>query len=152
MSVPRINPSVNPGISPAHGVTRSSTLPPPNNNMGSARVNRQQSSDLSSSSSHSNSSNNQGNFGCSPGNQIVANVALNQGQAGSQSSNPSLNLNNSSMEGTGISLAQFMSPRRQANSGLATRARMSNKSFPPNIPTVSSPVGSSSGACNINND
>ncbi|NP_001395535.1 nuclear receptor coactivator 1 isoform 6 [Mus musculus] len=151
MSIPRINPSVNPGISPAHGVTRSSTLPPSNNNMVSARVNRQQSSDLNSSSSHTNSSNNQGNFGCSPGNQIVANVALNQGQAGSQSSNPSLNLNNSPMEGTGIALSQFMSPRRQANSGLATRARMSNNSFPPNIPTLSSPVGITSGACNNNN-
>ncbi|XP_049981790.1 nuclear receptor coactivator 1 isoform X2 [Alexandromys fortis] len=151
MSIPRINPSVNPGISPAHGVTRSSTLPPSNNNMASARVNRQQSSDLNSSSSHSNSSNSQGSFGCSPGNQIVANVALNQGQAGSQSSNPSLNLNNSPMEGTGISLTQFMSPRRQANSGLATRARMPNNSFPPNIPTLSSPVGITSGACNNNN-
>ncbi|XP_060221345.1 nuclear receptor coactivator 1 isoform X3 [Meriones unguiculatus] len=151
MSIPRINPSVNPGISPAHGVTRSPTLPPSNNNIVSARVNRQQSSDLNSGSSHSNPSNNQGNFGCSPGNQIVASVALNQGQAGSQSSNPSLNLNNSPMEGTGISLAQFMSPRRQANSGLATRARMSNNSFPPNIPTLSSPVGIASGACNNNN-
>nr|AAB01228.1 steroid receptor coactivator 1a [Mus musculus] len=151
MSIPRINPSVNPGISPAHGVTRSSTLPPSNNNMVSARVNRQQSSDLNSSSSHTNSSNNQGNFGCSPGNQIVANVALNQGQAGSQTTNPSLNLNNSPMEGTGIALSQFMSPRRQANSGLATRARMSNNSFPPNIPTLSSPVGITSGACNNNN-
>lgn len=152
MSIPRINPSVNPGISPAHGVTRSSTLPPSNNNMVSARVNRQQSSDLTSGSSHSNSSNSQGSFGCSPGNQIVANVALNQGQAGSQSSNPSLNLNNSPMEGTGISLSQFMSPRRQANSGLATRARMPNNSFPPNIPTLSSPVGITSGACNNNNN
>ncbi|MEJ1287254.1 nuclear receptor coactivator 1 [Cricetulus griseus] len=151
MSIPRINPSVNPGIAPAHGVTRSSSLPPSNNNMASARVNRQQSSDLNSGSSHSNSSNNQGSFGCSPGNQIVANVALNQGQAGSQSSNPSLNLNNSPMEGTGISLSQFMSPRRQANSGLATRARMPNNSFPPNIPTLSSPVGITSGACNNNN-
>lgn len=151
MSIPRINPSVNPGISPAHGVTRSSTLPPSNNNMVSARVNRQQSSDLNSSSSHSNSSNSQGNFGCSPGNQIVANVALNQGQAGSQSSNPSLNLSTSPMEGTGISLSQFMSPRRQANSGLATRARMSNNSFPPNIPALSSPVGITSGACSNNN-
>ncbi|XP_055482167.1 nuclear receptor coactivator 1 isoform X3 [Psammomys obesus] len=152
MSIPRITPSVNPGISPAHGVTRSPTLPPSNNNnMVSARVNRQQSSDLNSGSSHSNPSNNQGNFGCSPGNQIVASVALNQGQASSQSSNPSLNLNNSPMEGTGISLAQFMSPRRQANSGLATRARMSNNSFPPNIPTLSSPVGIASGACNNNN-
>nr|XP_048292605.1 nuclear receptor coactivator 1 isoform X3 [Myodes glareolus] len=151
MSIPRINPSVNPGISPAHGVTRSSTLPPSNNNMASARVNRQQSSDLNSNSSHSNSSNSQGSFGCSPGNQIVANVALNQGQAGSQSSNPSLNLSNSTMEGTGISLTQFMSPRRQANSGLATRARMPNNSFPPNIPTLSSPVGITSGACNNNN-
>ncbi|OBS78071.1 hypothetical protein A6R68_19541 [Neotoma lepida] len=151
MSIPRINPSVNPGISPAHGVTRSSTLPPSNNNMVSARVNRQQSSDLNSGSSHSNSSNNPGSFGCSPGNQIAANVALNQGQAGSQSSNPSLNPNNSPMEGTGISLSQFMSPRRQANSGLATRARMPNNSFPPNIPTLSSPVGITSGACNNNN-
>uniref|UniRef100_A0A0G2JZG4 Nuclear receptor coactivator n=1 Tax=Rattus norvegicus TaxID=10116 RepID=A0A0G2JZG4_RAT len=151
MSIPRINPSVNPGISPAHGVTRSSTLPPSNNNMVSARANRQQSTDLNSGSSHSNSSSSQGSFGCSPGNQIVASVALSQGQAGSQSSNPSLNLNNSPMEGTGISLAQFMSPRRQANSGLATRARMSNNSFPPNIPTLSSPVGITSGACSNNN-
>ncbi|XP_017657659.1 nuclear receptor coactivator 1 isoform X1 [Nannospalax galili] len=151
MSIPRINPSVNPSISPALGVARSSTLPPSNNSMVSARVNRQQSSDLNSSSSHGNSNNHQGSFGCSPGNQIVANVALNQGQAGSQSSNPSLNLNSSPMEGTGISLAQFMSPRRQVTSGLATRARMPNNSFPPNIPTLSSPVGITSGACNNNN-
>ena len=115
MSVPRVNPSVNPSISPAHGVARSSTLPPSNSNMVPTRVNRQQSSDLHSSS-HSNSSNSQGSFGCSPGNQIVASVALNQGQASSQSTNPPLNLNNSPMEGTGISLAQFMSPRRQVSS------------------------------------
>ncbi|XP_047302114.1 nuclear receptor coactivator 1 isoform X3 [Homo sapiens] len=150
MSIPRVNPSVNPSISPAHGVARSSTLPPSNSNMVSTRINRQQSSDLHSSS-HSNSSNSQGSFGCSPGSQIVANVALNQGQASSQSSNPSLNLNNSPMEGTGISLAQFMSPRRQVTSGLATRPRMPNNSFPPNISTLSSPVGMTSSACNNNN-
>ncbi|XP_004839504.1 nuclear receptor coactivator 1 [Heterocephalus glaber] len=151
MSIPRINPSVNPSISPAHGVARSSTLPPSNSNMVSTRVNRQQSSDLHSSSSHTNSSNNQGSFGCSSGNQIVANVALSQGQASSQSSNPSLSLNNSAMEGTGISLTQFMSPRRQVPSGLATRARMSNNSFPPNIPTLNSPVGMTSSGCNNSN-
>nr|XP_045004727.1 nuclear receptor coactivator 1 isoform X3 [Jaculus jaculus] len=151
MSVPRINPSINPSISPAHGMARSSTLPPSSNNMVSARVNRQQSSDLHSSSSHSNS-NNQGSFGCSPGNQIVANVALNQGQASSQSSNPSLNLSNSPMEDTGISLAQFMSPRRQVTSGLATRTRMPSNSFPPNIPTLNSPVGIANSACNNNNN
>ncbi|XP_012308741.1 nuclear receptor coactivator 1 isoform X3 [Aotus nancymaae] len=150
MSIPRVNPSVNPNISPAHGVARSSTLPPSNSNMVSTRINRQQSSDLHSSS-HSNSSNSQGSFGCSPGSQIVANVALNQGQASSQSSNPSLNLNNSPMEGTGISLAQFISPRRQVPSGLATRPRMPNNSFPPNISTLSSPVGMTSSACNNNN-
>lgn len=150
MSVPRVNPSVNPSISPAHGVARSSTLPPSSSNMVPTRVNRQQSSDLHSSS-HSNSSNNQGSFGCSPGNQIVASVALNQGQASSQSTNPPLNLNNSPMEGTGISLAQFMSPRRQVSSGLATRPRMPNNSFPPNIPTLSSPVSMTSTACNNSN-
>ena len=150
MSVPRVNPSVNPSISPAHGVARSSTLPPSNSNMVPTRVNRQQSSDLHSSS-HSNSSNSQGSFGCSPGNQIVASVALNQGQASSQSTNPPLNLNNSPMEGTGISLAQFMSPRRQVSSGLATRPRMPNNSFPPNIPTLSSPVSMTSTACNNSN-
>uniref|UniRef100_A0A7N9DBY9 Nuclear receptor coactivator n=1 Tax=Macaca fascicularis TaxID=9541 RepID=A0A7N9DBY9_MACFA len=149
MSIPRVNPSVNPSISPAHGVARSSTLPPSNSNMVSTRINRQQSSDLHSGS-HSNSSNSQGSFGCSPGSQIVANVALNQGQASSQSSNPSLNLNNSPMEGTGISLAQFMSPRRQVTSGLTTRPRMPNNSFPPNISTLSSPVGMTSSACNNN--
>ncbi|KFO23383.1 Nuclear receptor coactivator 1 [Fukomys damarensis] len=151
MSIPRVNPSVNPSISPAHGVARSSTLPPSNSNMVSTRVNRQQSSDLHSSSSHTNSSNSQGSFGCSPGNQIVANVALSQGQASSQSSNPSLSLNNSAMEGTGISLTQFMSPRRQVTSGLATRARMPNNSFPPNIPTLNSPVGMTSSGCNNSN-
>lgn len=150
MSIPRVNPSVNPSISPAHGAARSATLPPSNNNVVSTRVNRQQSSDLHSSS-HSNSSNSQGSFGCSPGNQIVASVALNQGQASSQSTNPSLNLNNSPMEGTGISLAQFMSPRRQVSSGLATRPRMPNNSFPPNIPTLSSPVSMTSTACNNSN-
>ncbi|KAM5316296.1 nuclear receptor coactivator 1 isoform 3-T4 [Glossophaga mutica] len=150
MSIPRVNPSVNPNISPAHGVARSSTLPPSNSNMVPTRVNRQQSSDLHGSS-HSNSSNSQGSFGCSPGNQIVASVALNQGQASSQSTNPSLNLNNSPMEGTGVSLAQFMSPRRQVSSGLATRPRMPSNSFPPNIPTLSSPVGMTSTACNNSN-
>ncbi|KAF5912994.1 hypothetical protein HPG69_008945 [Diceros bicornis minor] len=150
MSVPRVNPSVNPSISPAHGVARTSTLPPSNSNMVSTRINRQQSSDLHSSS-HSNSSNSQGNFGCSSGNPIVASVALNQGQASSQSTNPSVNLNNSPIEGTGISLTQFMSPRRQVSSGLATRPRMPNNSFPPNIPTLSSPVGMTSAACNNNN-
>uniref|UniRef100_A0A2K6LH71 Nuclear receptor coactivator n=1 Tax=Rhinopithecus bieti TaxID=61621 RepID=A0A2K6LH71_RHIBE len=149
MSIPRVNPSVNPSISSAHGVARSSTLPPSNSNMVSTRINRQQSSDLHSGS-HSNSSNSQGSFGCSPGSQIVANVALNQGQASSQSSNPSLNLNNSPMEGTGISLAQFMSPRRQVTSGLTTRPRMPNNSFPPNISTLSSPIGMTSSACNNN--
>lgn len=151
MSIPRVNPSANPSVSPAHGVSRSSTLPPSNSNLGSARVNRQQSSELHSSS-HNNSSNSQGSFGCSPGNQIVANVALNQGQTSSQSSNPSLNLNNSPMEGTGISLAQFMSPRRQVTSGLTTRSRMPNNSFPPNIPTLNSPVGMTSSACNNNSN
>ncbi|ELK27412.1 Nuclear receptor coactivator 1 [Myotis davidii] len=150
MSIPRVNPSINPTISPAHGLARSSSLPPSNSNMVSTRVNRQQSSDLHSSS-HSNSSNSQGSFGCSPGSQIVAGVALNQGQASSQSTNPSLNLSNSPMEGTGVSLAQFMSPRRQVSSGLATRPRMPNNSFPPNIPTLSSPGGMTSTACNNSN-
>nr|XP_023406259.1 nuclear receptor coactivator 1 isoform X5 [Loxodonta africana]XP_023406260.1 nuclear receptor coactivator 1 isoform X5 [Loxodonta africana] len=150
MSIPRVNPTVNPSISPAHSVARSSTLPPSNSNMAPTRVNRQQSSDLHSSS-HSNSSNSQGSFGCPPGNQIATSVALNQGQAGSQSSNPSLNLNNSSMEGTGITLAQFMSPRRQVSSGLAARPRMPNNSFSPNIPTLSSPVGMTNSACNNSN-
>lgn len=149
MSIPRVNPSVNPAISSAHGVARPSTVPSSNSSMVSTRVTRQQGSDLHSSN-HSNSNNNQGSFGCSPGNQIVASVALNQGQASSQSTNPSLPLNNSPMEGTGISLAQFMSPRRQVSSGL-TRPRMPNNSFPPNIPSLSSPVGMTNTACNNSN-
>ncbi|XP_074144467.1 nuclear receptor coactivator 1 isoform X5 [Sminthopsis crassicaudata] len=147
MSLPRINPSINPSISPAQGMARSSTLPPSNNSLVTPRVNHQPSSDLHSSSSNSNSNTSQGSFGCSSGNQVVASVALNQGQAGSQGSNHSLSLNNSPMDSTGITLAQFMSPRRQVSSGLATRPRMPSNSFSPNIPSLSSPISMAGSAC-----
>ncbi|XP_074066068.1 nuclear receptor coactivator 1 isoform X1 [Macrotis lagotis] len=147
MSLPRISPSVNPSISPAQSMTRSSTLPPSNNSIVTPRVNHQPSSDLHSNSSNSNSNTSQGSFGCSPGNQVVASVALNQGQAGSQGSNHSLNLNNSPMDSTGITLAQFMPPRRQVSSGLVTRPRMPSNSFSPNIPSLNSPIGMVGSAC-----
>uniref|UniRef100_A0A5F8GY70 Nuclear receptor coactivator 1 n=1 Tax=Monodelphis domestica TaxID=13616 RepID=A0A5F8GY70_MONDO len=147
MSLPRINPSVNPSVSPAQSLARSSTLPPSSNNMVTPRVNHQQSPDLHSNSSNTNSNNSQGSFGCSAGNQVVASIALNQGQAGSQGSNHSLSLNNSPMDSTGITLAQFMSPRRQVNSGLVTRPRMPNNSFSPNISSLSNPIGMVGSAC-----
>ncbi|XP_072489964.1 nuclear receptor coactivator 1 isoform X1 [Notamacropus eugenii] len=147
MSLPRINPSVNPSISPAQNMARSSTLPPSNSNMVTPRVNHQPNSDLHSNSSNSNSNTSQGTFGCPPGNQVVNSVALNQGQAGSQGNNHSLSLNNPPLDSTGITLAQFMSPRRQVGSGLVTRPRMPSNSFSPSISSLSSPIGMVGSAC-----
>lgn len=151
MSIPRVNPSINPAISPAHGVARASSLPPSNSTMASARASRQQSEDLHSSG-HSNSGGGggQGGFGCSPGGQMVAGVALNQGQANPQSTNPSLNLSHSPLEGPGMALAQFMSPRRQVSSGLAARPRMPTSSFPPSMPSAPGGLPGST-ACNSGN-
>ncbi|KAM4694443.1 nuclear receptor coactivator 1-like [Discoglossus pictus] len=146
MSLPRLSPSMNPTMSPAQGMTFSSITPPSSGSMLTSSLNQQP-----GTGHHISSSNTcQPNFGCSPGNQIGTNVALNQGQAGPQNSN-NLNLNNSPMSSPGISPPQFMSPRPRGSPGLVSRSRASGNPFSPPMPTMHSPVGISSTGCNNNN-
>ncbi|NXH21150.1 NCOA1 protein, partial [Bucco capensis] len=142
LALPRVSPSLNPSISPGQGMP----LPPSNGTMVGTNINQQPASGLhattSSTSSTNSSSTSQANFGCSPGNQIGANVALNQGQAGPQnSSNHTLNLNSSPMNSPGIPSGQFMSPRHRVSPGLVPRARVPTTPFSPPMPTMHSPVG-----------
>ncbi|XP_074803475.1 nuclear receptor coactivator 1 isoform X3 [Natator depressus] len=143
MPLPRVSPALNPSISPGQGMALSSAIPPSNSGMLATSVNQQPGSGLHSS----NSSTGQTSFGCSPGNQIGANVALSQGQAGPQNNNHLLNLNSSPMNSPGITPAQFMSPRHRVSPGLAPRPRMPSNPFSPTMPTMHSPVGMASSGC-----
>ncbi|KAM7173567.1 nuclear receptor coactivator 1 isoform 8-T10 [Macrochelys suwanniensis] len=140
MPLPRVSPALNPSISPGQGMALSSTIPPSNSGMLATNVNQQPGSGLHGS----NSSAGQTSFGCSPGNQIGANVALSQGQAGPQNNNHLLNLSNSPMNSPGITPAQFMSPRHRVSPGLVPRPRMPSNPF---SPTMHSPVGLASSGC-----
>nr|XP_009686558.1 PREDICTED: nuclear receptor coactivator 1 [Struthio camelus australis] len=138
LSLPRVSPSLNPSISPGQGMALPSSIPPSNGSMLATNVNQQPGSGLHSS----NSSTSQTSFGCSPGSQIGANVALSQGQAGPQNSNHTLNLSSSPMNSPGITPPQFMSPRHRVSPGLVPRPRVpSNNPFSPTMPTMHSPVG-----------
>ncbi|XP_074982417.1 nuclear receptor coactivator 1 isoform X8 [Caretta caretta] len=143
MPLPRVSPALNPSISPGQGMALSSAIPPSNSGMLATSVNQQPGSGLHSS----NSSTGQTSFGCSPGNQIGANVALSQGQAGPQNNNHLLNLNSSPLNSPGITPAQFMSPRHRVSPGLVPRPRMPSNPFSPTMPTMHSPVGMASGGC-----
>ncbi|XP_073191682.1 nuclear receptor coactivator 1 isoform X1 [Lepidochelys kempii] len=143
MPLPRVSPALNPNISPGQGMALSSAIPPSNSGMLATSVNQQPGSGLHSS----NSSTGQTSFGCSPGNQIGANVALSQGQAGPQNNNHLLNLNSSPLNSPGITPAQFMSPRHRVSPGLVPRPRMPSNPFSPTMPTMHSPVGMASGGC-----
>ncbi|KAG6927799.1 nuclear receptor coactivator 1 [Chelydra serpentina] len=140
MPLPRVSPALNPSISPGQGMALSSAIPPSNSGMLATNVNQQPGSGLHGS----NSSTGQTSFGCSPGNQIGANVALSQGQAGPQNNNHLLNLSNSPMNSPGITPAQFMSPRHRVSPGLVPRPRMPSNPF---SPTMHSPVGLASSGC-----
>ncbi|XP_029452051.1 nuclear receptor coactivator 1 isoform X2 [Rhinatrema bivittatum] len=142
MSLPRLSPSVNPNISPAQGMTFPSTTSPSNGSILTTTVNQQPGSVLHSIS---NSNASQTSYGCSPGNQLGASVALNQGLTGPQNSNHHVNLN-SPMNSPGISPPQFMSPRPRGSPGLVTRPRVSGNPF---SPTMHSPVGMSGSGCNM---
>ncbi|XP_054239373.1 nuclear receptor coactivator 1 isoform X2 [Indicator indicator] len=147
MSLPRVSPSLNPSISPGQGMTLPPSIPPSNGSMLATNVNQQPGASLH----NSNSSTSQTSFGCSPGNQIGANVALSQGQAGPQNSNHTLNLNSSPMNSPGITPPQFMSPRHRVSPGLVPRPRVPSNPFSPTMPTMHSPVGmansGSGGSC-----
>ncbi|XP_042704810.2 nuclear receptor coactivator 1 isoform X1 [Chrysemys picta bellii] len=140
MPLPRVSPALHPSMSPGQGMALSSAIPPSNSGMLATNVNQQPGSGLHSS----NSSTGQTSFGCSPGNQIGANVALSQGQAGPQNNNHLLNLNSSPMNSPGITPAQFMSPRHRVSPGLVPRPRMPSNPF---SPTMHSPVGMASSGC-----
>uniref|UniRef100_A0A8C8EEN5 Nuclear receptor coactivator n=1 Tax=Otus sunia TaxID=257818 RepID=A0A8C8EEN5_9STRI len=137
MSLPRVSPSLNPSISPGQGMALPPSIPPSNGSMLATNVNQQPGAGLH----NSNSSTSQTSFGCSPGNQIGANVALSQGQAGPQNSNHTLNLNSSPMNSPGITPPQFMSPRHRVSPGLVPRPRVPSNPFSPPVPTMHSPVG-----------
>uniref|UniRef100_A0A663MH41 Nuclear receptor coactivator 1 n=1 Tax=Athene cunicularia TaxID=194338 RepID=A0A663MH41_ATHCN len=137
MSLPRVSPSLNPSISPGQGMALPPSIPPSNGSMLATTVNQQPGAGLH----NSNSSTSQTSFGCSPGNQIGANVALSQGQAGPQNSNHTLNLNSSPMNSPGITPPQFMSPRHRVSPGLVPRPRVPSNPFSPPVPTMHSPVG-----------
>ncbi|KAM9240305.1 nuclear receptor coactivator 1 [Leptosomus discolor] len=147
MSLPRVSPSLNPSISPGQGMALPPSIPPSNGSMLATNVNQQPGAGLH----NSNSSTSQTSFGCSPGNQIGANVALSQGQAGPQNSNHTLNLNSSPMNSPGITPPQFMSPRHRVSPGLVPRPRVPSNPFSPTMPTMHSPVGmansGSGGSC-----
>ncbi|OPJ86414.1 nuclear receptor coactivator 1 [Patagioenas fasciata monilis] len=138
MSLPRVSPSLNPSISPGQGMALPPSIPPSNGSMLATNVNQQPGAGLHN---NSNSSTSQTNFGCSPGNQMGANVALSQGQAGPQNSNHTLNLNSSPMNSPGITPPQFMSPRHRVSPGLVPRPRVPGNPFSPTMPTMHSPVG-----------
>ncbi|OXB60667.1 hypothetical protein ASZ78_001456 [Callipepla squamata] len=137
MALPRVSPSLNPSISPGQGMALPPSIPPSNGSMLATPGNQQPSASLHSS----NSSTSQTSFGCSPGNQIGANVALSQGQAGPPNSNHTLNLNSSPMNSPGITPPQFMSPRHRVSPGLVPRPRGPSNPFSPTMPTMHSPVG-----------
>uniref|UniRef100_A0A8C4K162 Nuclear receptor coactivator n=1 Tax=Dromaius novaehollandiae TaxID=8790 RepID=A0A8C4K162_DRONO len=144
LPLPRVSPSLNPSISPGQGMALPPSIPPSNGSMLATNVNQQPGSGLHSS----NSSTSQPSFGCSPGNQIGANVALSQGQAGPQNSNHTLNLSSSPMNSPGITPPQFMSPRHRVSPGLVPRPRgPSNNPFSPTMPTMHSPVGMANSGC-----
>ncbi|KAM8953476.1 nuclear receptor coactivator 1 isoform 2-T2 [Pelodytes ibericus] len=146
MSLPRLSPSINSTISPAQGMTFSSTSSPSTGSMLTSNINQQPVAGLHNISSSNTS---QANYGCSPGSQIGTNVALNSGQAGLPNSN-NLNLNNSPMSSPGISPPQFMSPRPRNSPGLVSRPRASGNPFSPPMPNIHSPVGISTSGCNNN--
>ncbi|KAM6324383.1 nuclear receptor coactivator 1 isoform 3-T3 [Aegotheles albertisi] len=137
MSLPRVSPSLNSSISPGQGMALPPSIPPSNGSMLATNVNQQPGAGLH----NSNSSTSQTSFGCSPGNQIGANVALSQGQGGPQNSNHTLNLNSSPMNSPGITPPQFMSPRHRVSPGLVPRPRVPGNPFSPTMPTMHSPVG-----------
>lgn len=87
----------------------------------------------------------QASYGCCPGSQMGANVALSQGQAGPQNSSHVLNLNNSPMSSPGVTSPQFMSPRHRVSPGLVHRPRVPSNPFSPTMPTTHSPVGMAGG-------
>ncbi|XP_062979791.1 LOW QUALITY PROTEIN: nuclear receptor coactivator 1 [Elgaria multicarinata webbii] len=138
MPLPRVSPSLNPNISPGQGLALPSPLPPANGSMLPASANHPPGSGLHG---NSNTAPGQASFGCSPGSQMGANFALNQGQAGPQNSNHALNLSSSPMNSPGVTPPQFMSPRHRVSPGLVHRPRMPSNPFSPTMPHTHSPGG-----------
>ncbi|KAM6464931.1 nuclear receptor coactivator 1 isoform 3-T8 [Liasis olivaceus] len=138
MPLPRVSPSLNPSISPGQGVPLPSPLPPSNGSMLTANTSHPPGSSLHGNSSAATS---QTNYGCSPGSQMGANVALSQGQAGPQNSTHAINISSSPMNSPGVTPPQFMSPRHRVSPGLVHRPRMPSNPFSPTMPSTHSPVG-----------
>ncbi|NXA54025.1 NCOA1 protein, partial [Nothocercus julius] len=141
LPLPRVSPSLNASIAPGQGLALPPAVPPANGSMVASNVPQQPGAGLHGGTASAS----QPGFGCSPGNQMGANVALSQGQAGPQNSNHTLNLNSSPMSSPGITPPQFMSPRHRVSPGLVARPRgPSSNPFSPTMPTMHSPLSSQS--------
>ncbi|KAH0622918.1 hypothetical protein JD844_025813 [Phrynosoma platyrhinos] len=141
MPLPRVSPSLNPSISPGQGMPLPTPHPSANNgNMLPANPGHPPGLGLHGNSSAA-ATTGPASFGCSPGNQMGANVALSQGQAGPQNSNHAINLSSSPMNSPGVTPPQFMSPRHRVSPGLVHRPRVPSNPFSPTMPTTHSPVG-----------
>nr|XP_060610668.1 nuclear receptor coactivator 1 isoform X4 [Anolis sagrei ordinatus] len=150
MPLPRVNPSLNPNISPGQGMPLSTQLPPTNNgNMLPANPGHPPGPGLHANSGGAPATGPTG-FGCSPGSQMGPNVALSQGQAAPQNSSHAMNLSSSPMNSPGVTPPQFMSPRHRVSPGLAHRPRVPSNPFSPTMPTTHSPVGMM-GGCSAGN-
>ncbi|XP_016852037.2 nuclear receptor coactivator 1 isoform X1 [Anolis carolinensis] len=148
MPVPRVNPALNPNISPGQGMPLSTPLPPTNNgNMLPSNPGHPPGPGLHANSGGAAATGPAG-FGCSPGSQMGPNVALSQGQAAPQNSSHAMNLSSSPMNSPGVTPPQFMSPRHRVSPGLVHRPRVPSNPFSPTMPTTHSPVGMM-GGCGV---
>uniref|UniRef100_A0A8C5S573 Nuclear receptor coactivator 1 n=1 Tax=Laticauda laticaudata TaxID=8630 RepID=A0A8C5S573_LATLA len=151
MPHPRVSPSLNPSISPGQGVSLPTPLPPSNGSMLTVNANHPSGSSLHGNSSAATT---QTSYGCSPGSQMGANVALSQGQVGPPNSTHAINISSSPMNSPGVTPPQFMSPRHRVTPGLVHRPRMPSNPFSPTMPHTHSPVGmvgSCSGSSAVSN-
>uniref|UniRef100_A0A670ZGH6 Nuclear receptor coactivator n=1 Tax=Pseudonaja textilis TaxID=8673 RepID=A0A670ZGH6_PSETE len=151
MPHPRVSPSLNPSISPGQGVSLPTPLPPSNGSMLTVNANHPSGSSLHG---NSNAATTQTSYGCSPGSQMGANVALSQGQVGPPNSTHAINISSSPMNSPGVTPPQFMSPRHRVTPGLVHRPRMPSNPFSPTMPHTHSPVGmvgSCSGSSAVSN-
>ncbi|KAJ7341350.1 hypothetical protein JRQ81_005341 [Phrynocephalus forsythii] len=139
MPLPRVSPSMNPNISPGQGMTMPSPLPPSNGSMFPTNPNPPAGANLHGGT---NATPGQASFGCSPGSQMAAGMALSQGQAAPQNSSHGMNLSGSPMNSAGLPPTHYpMTPRHRVSPGLAHRPRVPSSSFSPTLPTTHSPVG-----------
>ncbi|NXA39916.1 NCOA1 protein, partial [Eudromia elegans] len=132
----RVSPSLSASVSPGQGLALPPSVPPANGSVLPSGVNQPPGPGLHGGSSGAG----QAAFGCSPGNQMGASVALSQGQGGPQNSNHTLNLSSSPMGSPGVAPSQFMSPRHRGSPGLVARPRGPGTTpFSPSLSAQSSP-------------